>query len=69
MWNGIALLLAAMGAALLVIGIVSLYRDPVLHSVQLSAAAAHQRVRARRALVAAVVLFSAAAVALLAGTP
>ena len=68
MWDVIALLLAVTGAALVVAGVVPLYRDSELHSAQLSEVAVEKRARARGALVAAVVLFSAAAVALLAGT-
>ncbi|PPH07142.1 hypothetical protein C5D09_06905 [Rathayibacter sp. AY1C9] len=68
MWDVIALLLAVTGAALVAAGVVPLYRDSELHSEQLSEVALDKRARARGALVAAVVLFSAAAVALLAGT-
>ncbi|WP_219815327.1 hypothetical protein, partial [Rathayibacter sp. AY1B5] len=68
MWDGIALLLAVTGAALVVAGVVPLYRDSELHSAQVSEVAVDKRARARGALLAAVVLFSAAAVALLAGT-
>ncbi|MCJ1702068.1 MULTISPECIES: hypothetical protein [Rathayibacter] len=68
MWDGIALLLAVTAAALVVAGVVPLYRDSEPHAAQVSEVAVDKRTRARGALVAAVVLFSAAAVALLAGT-
>ncbi|NRG43102.1 hypothetical protein HRK28_19525 [Rathayibacter sp. VKM Ac-2835] len=68
MWDEIALLLAVTGAALVVAGVVPLYRDSELHSSQVSEVAVDKRTRARGTLLAAVVLFSAAAVALLAGT-
>ncbi|WP_104251323.1 MULTISPECIES: hypothetical protein [unclassified Rathayibacter] len=68
MWDGIALLLAVTGAAFVVAGVVPLHRDSELHSAQVSKVAVDKRARTRGALLAAVVLFSAAAVALLAGT-